>query len=116
MVFVSSVKPTFRIGDWAFWIGAKLKLKSRLVKKVLQALVFIGTKELNTVGKFVVPGIVRIKTRKKPATEAGKRMMFGKEVVTKARPAKTIAKAFCVPAFKRQSETELEGWRYRVWR
>ena len=42
-----------------------------------------------------------IKARAKPATKAGKRMMLGKEVVMKAKPAKTVVKAFCVSALKK---------------
>jgi hypothetical protein len=36
----------------------------------------------------------------KPATKAGKKMMFGKEVAVKAKPAKTVCKAFPVAALK----------------
>jgi len=43
-----------------------------------------------------------IKTRKKPATKATKKMMFGKETVVKAKPAKTVVKAFPVAAIKKE--------------
>ena len=42
----------------------------------------------------------RIKTRKKPATKAAKREMFGKVVLVKAKPAKTVVKAFAAKALK----------------
>jgi hypothetical protein len=42
-----------------------------------------------------------LKTRVKPATKAGKREMFGKTVVVKAKPAKTVVKAFPVAAIKK---------------
>merc|ERR1719230_1689602 len=51
-------------------------------------------------GKFTIPGLVMIKTRKKPARPATKKMMFGKMVKVKAKPAKTVVKAFCVKALK----------------
>jgi len=41
-----------------------------------------------------------IKTRKKPATKAGKKMIFGKETLVKAKPAKTVVKAFVAKAIK----------------
>merc|ERR1719148_569490 len=41
------------------------------------------------------------KTRVKPARKAGKRMAFGKEVMVKAQPAKTVVKAFPVSALKK---------------
>jgi len=43
----------------------------------------IATQELKGEGKFTLPGLCMIKTRKKPATKATKRMMFGKETVVK---------------------------------
>lgn len=52
-------------------------------------------------GIFTVPGLCRIKTRRKPATKAGKREIFGKMVVVKAKPAKTVVKAFPVAALKK---------------
>jgi len=58
-----------------------------------------GTAEVKK-GVFTIPGLVRIKTKKKPATKAAKRMMFGQEVVVKAKPAKTVVKAFPVAALK----------------
>ena len=51
-------------------------------------------------GKLILPGIARVVTRTKPVTKAGKRKMFGKTMVVKARPAKTIVKAFPVAALK----------------
>merc|ERR1719488_118169 len=51
-------------------------------------------------GKFTIPGLVTIKTRKKAATKATTRLMFGKMQKVKAKPAKTVVKAFCVKALK----------------
>ena len=42
-----------------------------------------------------------VKTRLKPATKAGKKEIFGKMCVVKAKPAKTIVKAFPVSALKK---------------
>ena len=49
-----------------------------------------------------LPCTLRIKTRTKPATKAGVRNVFGKEMTVKAKPAKTIVKAFAVAALKAQ--------------
>ena len=38
----------------------------------------------------------------KPATKAGVRMAFGQEIKVKAKPAKTVVKAFPVAALKSQ--------------
>merc|ERR1719453_2815706 len=48
--------------------------------KILDRLAEIGTTEVKKNGKFVLPGLVMIKTRVKPATQAGQREMFGKVV------------------------------------
>ena len=52
-------------------------LKKSDVMKVLDSLADIGAAELKKAGKFTLPGLVMIKTRKKKATKAGKKMMFG---------------------------------------
>ena len=53
------------------------------------------------IGKFTIPGVCMIKTRHKPATKAGKRICFGKEMKVKAKPARTVVKAFAVAALKK---------------
>eukprot|EP00930_Biecheleria_cincta_P082472 TRINITY_DN721_c0_g1_i4.p1 TRINITY_DN721_c0_g1~~TRINITY_DN721_c0_g1_i4.p1 ORF type:complete len:118 (-),score=35.36 TRINITY_DN721_c0_g1_i4:90-443(-) len=77
-------------------------LKRSQIMKILNTLGEVGAKEVKSAGKFVVPGVCMIKTKQKPATKAGKRMMFGKEVKVKAKPAKTVVKAFAVKAIKSQ--------------
>merc|ERR1711970_1261529 len=77
-------------------------LKQKACSEVINSVVAIATKEVKATGIFTLPGVCRIKTRLKPATKAGVRMMFGKETKVKARPAKTIVKAFPVAALKEQ--------------
>merc|ERR1712241_1294459 len=83
-------------------IAEEQGLKSAECSKVLASLVDIATKEVMKTGVFTIPGLCRIKTRVKPATKAGKKTMFGKEVKVKAKPAKTVVKAFPVAALKAQ--------------
>ena len=85
-------------GEVANQLAASTGLKKSDVMTVLDTLADIGAKELKKAGKFTLPGLVMIKTRKKAATKAGKKMMFGKEVKVKAKPAKTVVKAFPVKA------------------
>merc|ERR1712004_363251 len=75
-------------------------VKKKYVVKLLATLAEIGTAEVKKSGIFTIPGLCRIKTRKKPATKAGKREIFGKMVIVKAKPAKTVVKAFPVAALK----------------
>merc|ERR1719372_3322 len=82
-------------------VASTLSLKRRDVTKVMGALAELGSKEVKSVGKFTIPGLCMIKTRKKPATKAGTRQMFGKVVVVKAKPAKTVVKAFPVAQLKK---------------
>mmetsp|Transcript_80910 Transcript_80910/g.143307 ORF Transcript_80910/g.143307 Transcript_80910/m.143307 type:complete len:107 (-) Transcript_80910:46-366(-) len=76
-----------------------VEMKKSDALKVLDALAEIGTAEVKK-GKFTIPGLVMIKTKLKPATKAGKKVMFGKEVKVKAKKAKTVVKAFPVAALK----------------
>merc|ERR1712060_530711 len=88
-------------GGLAEALAVRMDLKKSVCSKLIAALADIGAKEVKSNGLFTVHGLCRIKTRVKPATKAGKRMMFGKEVVVKAKPAKTVVKAFAVAALKR---------------
>ena len=54
------------------------ELKKADISTILNTLAEIGTKEVKKSGKFVLPGLVMIKTRDKPAKKAGKKVMFGK--------------------------------------
>merc|ERR1712151_513826 len=82
-------------------LEAKSSVKKSECKKVLESLAEVAGKEVKSKGKFTVPGLVMVKTRTKPATKAGKREMFGKVVLVKAKPANTVLKAFCVAALKK---------------
>ena len=78
------------------------EMKKSDIAKILNSLTEIGTQEVKKTGKFTLPGLCMIKTRQKPATKAGKRLMFGKEVMVKAQPAKTVVRASPVSALKSQ--------------
>merc|ERR1711982_230193 len=88
-------------GGIAEALAAASEVKKSDCSKIMDALAEMAATQVKSVGKFVVPGLVMIKTRKKPATKAGKRLMFGKEVVVAAKPAKTVVKAFPVAAIKK---------------
>merc|ERR1712025_166107 len=82
-------------------IAAEHGLKRSQASGILNSLTAVATKEVKNSGKFTIPGLCMLKTRVKPATKAGKREIFGKEVMVKAKPAKTIVKAYCVSALKK---------------
>merc|ERR1712085_70293 len=81
-------------------LETKSSVKKSDCKKVSESLAEVAGKEVKK-GKFTIPGVVMIKTRMKPATKAGKREVFGKVMMVKAKPAKTVVKAFCVAALKK---------------
>merc|ERR1712139_722616 len=83
-------------------IATENEMKTKDCSNILNSLVTVATKEVKKTGVFTIPGICRIKTRVKPATKAGVRMMFGEERKVKAKPAKTVVKAFAVAALKQQ--------------
>ena len=88
-------------GALADAIATACEMKKSAASKALNSLAEIATAEVKKSGIFTVPGLCRIKTRRKPATKAGKREIFGKMVVVKAKPAKTVVKAFAVAALKK---------------
>merc|ERR1712139_694792 len=67
--------------------------------KILDALAEVGASEVKK-GKFTIPGLCMIKTKTKAATKAGTKLIFGKMQKVKAKPARTIVKAYCVKALK----------------
>merc|ERR1712113_281334 len=81
-------------------LETKCSVKKSDCKKVLGSLAEVAAKEVKK-GKFTIPGIAMVKTRLKPATKAGKKEIFGKLVMVKAKPAKTIVKAFPMAALKK---------------
>merc|ERR1712038_511637 len=83
-------------------LAGATEIKKSVASKVLASLAEVATAEVKKSGVFTVPGLCRIKTRRKPATKAGKREMFGKVVIVKAKPAKTVVKAFPVAALKKE--------------
>merc|ERR1712224_120964 len=68
------------------------EMKTKVCAGLLESLATLATTE-----------VVRLWwTRVKPATKAGVRMAFGQEMKVKAKPARTVVKAFPVAALKAQ--------------
>ena len=88
-------------GAIAAAIAEEHELKKGVCAKIIDSLASLAATEVKKTGKFVIPGVAMLKTRVKPATKAGKREVFGKEMMVKAKPAKTIVKAYPVAAIKK---------------
>merc|ERR1712232_1029410 len=82
-------------------IAEACEIKNKVASTALATLAAVGAGEVKKSGKFVIPGLAMIKTRKKPATKAGKKLMFEMKLV-KAKPAKTVVEAFAAKALKDQ--------------
>merc|ERR1712107_820080 len=76
-------------------IAEEQGLKKTVCSQMMNSIAALATTEVKKSGKFVIPGVCQIKTRTKPATKAGKKMIFGKEVHVKAKPAKTLESIPC---------------------
>merc|ERR1712007_230431 len=87
-------------GALADALATECELKKTVCSKMLDTIASVATAEVKKTGVFTLPGLCRLKTRTKPATKAGKREVFGKVVMVKAKPAKKIVKAFPVAALK----------------
>merc|ERR1711879_548074 len=81
-------------GGLADALAGGCEMKKSDCRKVIEKLAEVATAQVKGVGKFVVPGLCMIKTRLKPATKAGQKEVFGKVVMVKAKPARTVVKAF----------------------
>jgi nucleoid DNA-binding protein len=88
-------------GAIAAALAEEHELKKGVCSKIIDSLAALAASEVKKTGKFVIPGVAMLKTRVKPATKAGKREVFGKEVMVKAKPAKTVVKAYPVAAIKK---------------
>merc|ERR1712187_392564 len=88
-------------GGMADALASESGLKKAECSKILDSLATLGAEQVKKVGKFVLPGLCMIKTRAKPATKAGVKVIFGKEQKVAAKPAKTVVKAFPVSSLKK---------------
>merc|ERR1712050_291331 len=97
-----AVKPGASLSKTAIaeMLAEKCELKRGQCSKLLSALSEVGAAGLKG-GKFTIPGLVVIKLKKKAATKACQRLMFGEMKVIKAKPAKTLVKAYPVGALKK---------------
>merc|ERR1712186_79021 len=82
-------------------LANECELKKSVCAKLIGSLAEIATQEVTKTGVFAIPGLFKLKTRTKPATKAGKKEIFGKVVMVKARPARKIVKAFPLAALKK---------------
>merc|ERR1712083_761927 len=100
MKAMKSVKSITKSG-LAEAVATATELKKSECMKVIASLAEVVTKEVKKTGKVTLPGMCMLKTRTKPATKAGKREVFGKVIMVKAKPAKTVVKAYPVSALKK---------------
>merc|ERR1712087_105781 len=82
-------------------VAEQYELKTKTASKILSVLGEVAAKELKSHGKFKFPGVFQIKTRVKPATKACQKNIFGELRTVKAKPAKTVVKAFPLAALKK---------------
>ena len=68
-------------------------LQQGVAAKIISSLAEIGTKEVTSTGTFIFPGLFKVETRVKLATEACKKNIFGRTINVKAKPVRTIVKA-----------------------
>jgi len=88
-------------GGIAEALATACEIKKKVASQALDVIASIATTEVKKTGVFALPGLCRLKIRTKPATKAGKREIFGKMQVVKAKPARKIVKAFPVSALKK---------------
>lgn len=79
-------------------------LTRKQVSEVFDALTKLVTRELGKKGSgtFTLPGLARLKLKRKPATKArkGKNPFTGAEIMIKAKPAHNVVKMYPVKTLK----------------
>merc|ERR1712137_365090 len=80
----SGAKPMTK-GGLADALASETELKRSECMKVINSLAGVASQQVKKAGEFVLPGLCMVKTRVKPATKAGKREVFGKVVMVKAK-------------------------------
>jgi nucleoid DNA-binding protein len=97
----AAAKPPSKSEIYAY-IAEDAELSRKQVAAVFDSLTTLIEKNLKKVGLFNVPGLLKIKVIKKPATKARKGInpFTGEEVMFKAKPARKVVKALPLKALK----------------
>ena len=74
-------------------VAEEANLPVKEVKKTMRILFEVMVRELRDGGRCVIPNIVVLATRKKAASKAQKKNVFGKICVYPAKPARTVVRA-----------------------
>ena len=74
-------------------VAEEANLHVKEVKKTIGTLFEVMVRKLRAGGRCVIPNIVVLATRKKAASKALKKNVFGKICVYSAKPARTIDRA-----------------------
>jgi len=89
-------------------ISEKTELSKKEVTGVFDELAILINRHIKKggAGEFVLPGLLKIKTKKKPATKARKGInpFTGEEMMFKAKPATTVVKALPLKALKEMAK------------
>merc|ERR1711924_537200 len=89
-------------GDIYAALESSSKVSKKECKAVVDCLEGVVTSAVKSGGKVVLPGICRIVLKHKKATKATKRVMFGKTMTVKAKPARKVVKIFAVKSLKEE--------------
>ena len=81
-------------------IAAATQLNTKDVKAVFAALRTIAYAEVKKTQKFVIPKLLTLELKHKPARKAGTKVMFGREVKVAAKPASKVVRVFPAKALK----------------
>ena len=81
-------------------IAESTQLKPKKVRQVFAALRTIAYAEAKKTKKFVIPKLLTLELKHKPARKAGTKVMFGREVKVAAKPASKVVRALPAKALK----------------
>ena len=99
-VFCRKAGSRARWSDVEKTIAVAMQIKVKDVKAVFAALRTIAYAEVKKTKKFVIPKLLTLELKHKPARKAGTKVMFGREVKVAAKPASKVVRVFPAKALK----------------
>ena len=99
-VFCRKAGSRARWSDVEKMIAVATQIKVNDVKAVFAALRTIAYAEVKKTKKFVIPKLLTLELKHKPARKAGTKVMFGRELKVAAKPASKVVRVFPAKALK----------------
>ncbi|MFQ5468795.1 MAG: HU family DNA-binding protein [Gammaproteobacteria bacterium] len=101
---VKAIKKPYTRGELVTHLAGKTELTKKQVSAVIDELKLVieGHVKKGSAQSFTLPGLIKVKVNRKPATKARKGVnpFTGEEMMFKAKPARNVVKVLALKALK----------------